>query len=211
MKECGFTLVELMISMALLTVIGTLSFVAIEAATSASVLAMAQDRVQSSVRDAMNAITTEAETAAKQSNNSLVPPLQTIEIVNAPAPGCPVELVFQVPLDGTRLLWSSPIRFRYINEDTNGNAALDPGEDVDGDGALTRRIVRMQDINGDGDEDDPGEQRPLAAANDLSDVQFALDADHSLLTIRLEASALTSGRRMERVTAAVTSRVYVCN
>ena len=129
----------------------------------------------------------------------------------APAPGCPVELVFQVPLDGTRLLWSSPIRFRYINEDTNGNAALDPGEDVDGDGALTRRIVRMQDINGDGDEDDPGEQRPLAAANDLSDVQFALDADHSLLTIRLEASARTSGRRMERVTAAVTSRVYVCN
>ena len=52
---------------------------------------------------------------------------------------------------------------------------------------------------------------PLAAANDLSDVQFALDADHSLLTIRLEAVVRTSVRRTERVTAAVTSRVYVCN
>ncbi|MGI6460372.1 MAG: PulJ/GspJ family protein [Candidatus Hydrogenedentales bacterium] len=211
MKDAGFTLVELMIAMSLLALIGIMSFVAIETAANSAALALAKDRVQSSVRDTMTALISEAELAAKQGDNSLIPPLAGIEIIQNPVPGSPVELCFQVPLDGTRQRWSTPIRFRYMNEDLNGNALLDAGEDKDGDGALTRRIVRIQDINRDGDTSDPGEIQPVGGCNDLSSVEFTLNHDHTILTITLGATARVEGRKPTLVSETVSARVYVCN
>jgi hypothetical protein len=159
----------------------------------------------------MAAIIAEAEIAARQGDNSLIPPLEEIEVIQNPVPGSPVELRLQVPLDGSRQRWSSPIRFRYMNEDLNRNALLDAGEDTDGDGALTRRIVRIQDINMDGDTADIGEARPVGGCNDLSDVEFALNDDNSILTITLTATARVDGRRPTLVSETVSARVYVCN
>src|SRR5690606_10240154 len=103
---------------------------------------------------------------------SLDPPLFPIEIKQNPVPSSPVELIFQVPAGNSGRKWSPRIRYRFINEDVNGNSWLDAGEDLDGDQQLSRRIVRIQDTNGDGDTTDPGETRPLGTANALSNVQF---------------------------------------
>ena len=51
-----------------------------------------------------------------------------------------------------------------VNEDDNGNGRLDPDEDENGDGVLTRRIVRLQD----------GESVPIASANTIDTVLFTL-------------------------------------
>ena len=162
MDKRGFTLVELTISMSILGLIAVLSFLALQSAGAAMAASSVKAGVQDNLRDVMSAVRTEVQLAAKASDNTLVPALTKIAINAAPAPKCPTEIVFQRPRNASGKLWTSAIRFRYYNEDTNGNALLDPGEDTDGDKVLSRRIQRIQDVNGDGDTADPGEVRSSA-------------------------------------------------
>ena len=209
MQRRGFTLLELMISMGILTIVGALGIVAIMASTTAANVARAKTGVQQNVRDVMNALVAEIQLTAKEADDSLDPPLEPLQIVENPVPTSPIEVVFQVPVDDTGENWTEPIHFRYINEDVNENALLDGDEDADGDGALTRRILRIEDTNGDGDTDDSGESEIVAAANDLSDVQFELDENR--LTITLTASRMIGLQRRELVTVSQTNEVYFLN
>jgi len=85
---------------------------------------------------------------------------------------------------------SAPITIAYENEDIGegslgGNGLLDPGEDVNEDGALSRRLVRSQG----------GVTTVLGGANNISAVAFQLvpnqsatDNNLTSLVIRLEAT-----------------------
>ncbi|NIA12848.1 MAG: prepilin-type N-terminal cleavage/methylation domain-containing protein [Nitrospiraceae bacterium] len=198
----GFTLLELTISMAILTVVSLLTFLVTNSSTKAAAIAEGKEGVHAAVRDAMNTLASELQLAAKTTNNALTPPLAAVQ-VNGTDPG---EVTFQIPDDSFGLRWSTPITYRFVNEDAGeglgaGNARLDEGEDLDGDGALTRHIVRVQD----------GEERVLGLTNDLSDVQFSLSPNSDVLTITLSASKVVNTRRQDLVRATATSRVYLLN
>jgi len=200
--QLGFTLLELTVSMSMLLVVSMLTLLVTSTSSSAVALSEAKETAQSSVRDSMTAMTAELALASKKSNTETVAPLslQSLQVVN------PGEIVFQVPLDSSGELWSTPITYRFVDEDIGegeyaNNGQLDPGEDTDGDGALTRRIVRIQ-----GDT-----QMALCPANDLSGVQFALSAAGDVLTINVSASKAVSNRRRDLVTATASSRVYLTN
>ena len=209
MRTQGFTLVELMISVAILVVVTGLGLVALQSSTTSIAVAKAKGDVQRSVRDIMTGLTRELQLASKRSDDSLSPPLLPLAVNTSPATGSPVEVVFQVPADGSGRNWSNPIRFRYLNEDANGNGRLDNGEDLDSDGVLARRIVRIEDRNGDGDTADAGEVTPVGAVNDLSNVQFTLNGD--VLYITVAASKLVGVRRTNPVRARATSSIYLLN
>ena len=208
-RNPGFTLLELMIAMSILAVVSLLAFVAVASSAESASAADAQSIVQQNVRDAITAMTREIQLSAKQGDDSLIPVLQPLQVNANPTANSPIEVVFQVPRDGSGRLWTNPIRFRYITEDANNNALLDAGEDGDGDGELARRIVRLEDRNGDGDTLDAGEQSTVAGANDLSNVQFAINGD--VLQITLSATKLFGRRRTNPATATATTRLYLLN
>jgi len=209
MDKHGFTLMELMMVVAILAVVGALGVAALQTSGAAMATASAKALVQDDLRDALASMKQELQLAAKNADDSLLPPLQAASVVANPAPRCPTEIVFQVPTDTTALRWTNPIRFRFYNEDTNGNGVLDPGEDGDGDGALSRRILRLEDTNGDGDTDDPGERSIVAGANNLSNVQFGVNND--VVTIALTAGKHQGLDTGHPITANVTTDIYLQN
>ncbi|MCP4642520.1 MAG: prepilin-type N-terminal cleavage/methylation domain-containing protein [bacterium] len=209
MRRAGFTLVELSISLAILTVITGLGFVALMSCSRSVAVSQAKGDVQRNVRDIMTGLSRELQIASRKADDSLSPPLNPLVISESPTEGSMMEVQFQVPIDGTGRNWSAPITYRYINEDLNSNNRLDSGEDVDEDGVLTRRIVRLQDRNDDGDSDDPGESSVIGAVNDLSSVQIVRNGD--LLTLTVTASRLVANQRTHPVTATATHNIYLTN
>ncbi len=212
MRNAGFTLLELTIATSILSVVALMAFVAVQASTNSVLVAEASGLTQANVRDALQQMAGELQLSAKVANPSLNPPLERVRVETNPAPASPMQLVFQVPLDDSGRSWSTPIRYRFVNEDVNGNGRRDSlaaEPDVDGDGLLTRRLVRLQDLNGDGDTNDPGEMRTVAGANDISNVQFAITDD--VVTVTLTSTRLVGTRRTNPITATVTSRVYLLN
>ncbi len=197
MDTRGFTLLELMIVIAIMAVISALSYVALDSSIVSMNTAALKADVMDELRNTMMLMTQQLQLAAKEGNNSLNPPLEGVAIVQNPAQLSPVEIVFQIPLDDTGLNWSRPIHLRHINGDING------------DGNVTRRVVRMQDLNGDGVIDPVTETFPLGAANNITDVQFARNGD--LITVTLTAEKQASTRRMETITATLTGQVYLLN
>jgi len=199
-RRDGFTLVELTVSMAVLTVVSLLTLIVARSTTSAVAVASAKEQAQSAVRDAVGAMTAELQLASKTSNTALIPPLNALAVTGG------TEVVFQVPADSTASTWSTPIRYRFITEDGGtgpgaGNARLDAGEDTDGDGVLTRRIVRIQD----------GVETVLGATNDISFAQFALTPAGDALTITLIATKCIQNHRRDIIQVTATSRVYLQN
>ena len=206
----GFTLIELSLSTAVLAVVAGLVFIVMLASTQSVEVADAKALAQSNVRDVLAAMTPELMLAAKDDDGAVNPPVTGLRVTQNPAPPTGlVEVLFQTPLDGTGTNYSTTIRFRYINEDLNDNNVLDEGEDLDNDSTLTRRVLRMQDRNGDGDTADAGEAEPIGGANHLSDVQFVLNND--ALTVTVEASVPFGERPEEPATARATSVVYLMN
>ncbi|GMW00047.1 MAG: hypothetical protein AMXMBFR84_11850 [Candidatus Hydrogenedentota bacterium] len=205
-RRYGFTLLELLITVALLAVVSLLGFVAVQSSVASAGTAAAKSDVQQAVRDVMAIMVTELQTAAKADNDALNPPLDRLAVTANPAANCPIEVSFQVPLDGTARNWSNRIRFRHYDEDANNNEWLDSGEDVNGDGVLTRCIWRMEDTNGDGT---PDETREVGGANCISNVQFVLNGN--VLTITLTATQLLPGFRQNPVTATTSTDVYLLN
>ena len=120
----GFTLLELLVSMAILTIVSMLTFMVTQSSASAAAVAQAKQVAQANVRDAMTAMIAEVQLAAKQGNDALAPPLEALSVVSES------EVVFQLPLDDSGTLWSTPITYRFINEDTGEtpNARLDEVE-----------------------------------------------------------------------------------
>jgi hypothetical protein len=107
-----------------------------------------------------------------------------------------------------------PLTFALVSEDTpidelGGNGKLDAGEDVDGDGALTRRMVRTQ----------PGQPlQALASANHISGVEFQLlqnanptDTRFTSLRIRLDASMAYGPNSSKLVRNSLEARIHFQN
>jgi hypothetical protein len=185
--------------MAILVVVSLLVFVVTQSTTSAVTVSEAKETAQASVRNALAEMTSELALASKHTNVGLIPPLAALNVVS------PTEITFQVPVGTSGTVWSTPITYRFVNEDVgaNGdNARLDSGEDEDGDGALTRHVARIQ-----------GEtQRVLGTANDISNVVFALNPPaNDMLTITMTATKAINDRRHDRVSATATSTVYLVN
>ncbi len=209
MENRGFTLTELMISTAILVIICALGMVAVQAASTSSATAKSKAEVQDNVRDAMEGMVAELQLASKRTDVSLTPPLRALVVTANPVAGSPVQVTFQTPEGGSGRNWSQPITFRYINEDANGDGRLNSGEDTDGDRVLSRRILRIQDLNGNGSTNDAGETRPVGGANDMSTVTFALNGN--VLTITLTSQKLIGLRRTNPARVTISSDVYLEN
>lgn len=205
----GFTLLELLVTVGLLSIVGLLGFVAMASSGQAMQVAETAGRIQNDLRETMMLMNEEIQLAAKIGDDSLDPPLFPVTIVANPVPSSPVEVRFQIPTGNSGRRWSQVIRYRFVNEDVNGNSWLDAGEDLDADRQLTRRIVRIQDINGDGDTTDPGESRPLGTANALSDVTFQLN--NGVLTVNLGAAKKSSENAAHALEATVSGQIYLLN
>lgn len=209
MDKHGFTLMELMMVAAILAVVGALGLAALQTSSTSLATASAKALVQDDLRDALASMKQELQLSAKTADDSLLPPLQAVAVVANPAPRCPTEIVFQVPTDATALRWTNPIRFRFYNEDTNANGVLDAGEDGDGDRTLSRRILRLEDTNGDGDTADPGERSVVAGANNVSNVRFGVN--NGVVTVTLTAGKLQGRDRSHPITANVSTDIYLQN
>lgn len=211
----GFSLLELSISTALLAIISLLAYYALAGSTESAALAQSKSELQGNLRDTMAIITREVGAAYTERISEgdpqtlppkLVGPIQVAESGD--------RITFQVPVPRAQGLpeASLPITIFHENEDTIGvpNAVLDPGEDANADGALTRRLVRVQD----------GVQTPLGAANTISQVRFtlvpnqnALDNTLTTLRIELEASKLhgPAGDQQKLVRGSLSSLVHLHN
>ncbi len=207
MRRAGFTLVELMIASSIFTLLSVAIYATVSATVEATGTATAESEVQQSLRDVMREITAEVQLAAAANDPTLADPLFGLQVVNVG--GVPSSITFQTPTDNTGINWSETITYFYANEDDDGDARLDAGEDDDGDGALTRRIMRSEDLNGDGDTNDPGEVRQIASANDISGVQFAFDG--AALQVTLTASKQPNHNRNQAITATLTGNVFLMN
>lgn len=209
MNKHGFTLMELMVVIAVLAIVGVLGITAVHTSSSALDTASAKSVVQDNLRDTLARMKAELQLAAKRPDPSLLPPLQAVAVNANPAPKCPTEIVFQTPEDDTALRWTNPIRFRFYNEDTNGNGLLDSGEDTDGDRSLSRRILRLEDKNGDGDTNDAGERTVVAGANNLSNVQFAIN--NNVVTVTLVSRQFQGMDKTHPIEATVSTDIYLQN
>lgn len=205
MRTQGFTLTELLIVAAILVVIGALTMTALRSSSSSMEVADAKSQVQKEVRDVMQALTRELQLASTRADDSLNPVLNAIAVVDNPAAGSPVEVVFQTPRDNSGSQWWPPTRLRYVNEDANGNGLLDDGEDLDGDGLLSRRMLRITDQNQDG----TNEEMIFGGANNLSNVQFTLDGRQ--LTVLITSTKFLGIEKESTVSASVTNRIFLQN
>lgn len=208
-NQAGFTLLEVVVAAGILVILGWVTFIALTSSVTSAEVASSKSLVIQDVRDLITSMSQELATASKRTDDSLNPRLDAIAVVPNPAAGSPVEVVFQVPTDMSGRNWSRPIRYRFLNEDANGNNLLDSGEDVDGDRVLTRRIVRIQDLDGDGSTTGAGETRILGSANNIGDIQFAIAGD--ILTITVTATDLVGKSRVNPVRTTVSTNVHLLN
>jgi len=210
MKDnAGHTMVEVMISMAILAIVSLLSFIVLQSSVSASRLSSAKVDVQNNLRDTMGVLVAELREGVSET---------TTEKTGAPDGLVPVavgdagrSITFQVaePASGEQLFdYSSPITFQLENEDANGNGRLDAGEDENEDGVLTRRVTRVQD----------GVSTPVASASSVDDVQFTLVAnqatgnnDMTTVEIVLRGSKRYGSGDGTPVVAEMTSHVRLVN
>lgn len=238
LRNKGFTLIETMIATGLLSVLSLLMFTAVQASINSTRVANAETRVQNNIRETLPDMIREIELGATAETAAGTLGVTGITVFRDGVDmdwGIAGDLVvFQIPLDNAGAAWSQPIQYRFINEDINDNGILDVGEDTidaedptadgNGDGILTRCIVREQDIDSNGDFDGAGERRIIGAANELDDVVFTLNLTGDILTVTLRSRQVmeNSGRivtleggeqRMEAhaTVAEATTQVYVLN
>lgn len=214
MSRDGFTLLELMVSMAILSVVSLLGFIVIRSSHESRVLIEAQGLVSSDLRAVMGALTAELELAYMEPRRASVLRPEGVENVEVSADGHTITFYRPVADDSPQgYRWEGPIVFTWFSEDlpadgTDGNGVLDDGEDANGNGVLDRRVLRIQG----------GETRVVGAANTISRAEFELlenedPADNRLtsLRIRIEASAAHGPGNGKLVRSALESRIRFMN
>jgi prepilin-type N-terminal cleavage/methylation domain-containing protein len=186
-KKDGFSLVELLISISVLSVVSLISYIALRTTTEAASQAEARAQIQTDLRYTMQMLTREiSEAYSQRSLDERTAPEGTNALEIG---GDGMSISFQRPelsLNTNIVRNSTPILIQYVNEDLNSdNAELDGGEDSNLDKALTRRVVAIQD----------GEMRFIGNATTISGMQFELlsspslnNDDPVLLRVRLQAS-----------------------
>ncbi len=207
MRHAGFTLVELMIASSVFTLLSVAIYATVSATVEATGTATAESEIHQSLRDVMREMTAELQLAAAENDPTLADPLFGLQVIDVG--GVPSSITFQTPTDNTGVNWTETITYSFLNEDDDGDARLDAGEDDNGDGALTRRIMRTEDLNDDGDTNDPSEVRQLASANDISGIQFVFDG--AAVQVTLTASKQPNHNRNQAITATLTGNVFLMN
>jgi len=210
--EAGYSLLELLIATSILLVISSLSMVVIQSSTESNVMGAAKEQVNADLRGTMLAVTSEVRQAYSQRTVESEPPMAPEDAFSVSVLSSGSELRFNVPRPSTTSAVpepSPPITIRFENEDTNGNGLLDSGEDGNGDGVLTRRLIRIEGA----------ETRVLGAANNISDVLFALEASPAtsvdtmnVLSVQLVGErAYGPGEEKKAVHSELVSKIHLEN
>ena len=179
--KAGFSLLEVMLSTALLAVVGSMGLMVVLSASRSVNLDQTVAYLQQEARGVLLHLSREIESAVKPAKTgfSLPPGVQGLRVIEEGS-----AITFQVPTNPGFTTFSAPITIRFESEDTPlainadfefGNAFLDWGEDLNGDGVLTRRIVRHQS----------GETRVIGGANNIAFAEFEFNEDNDLLRVRL--------------------------
>ena len=208
-------MLEMMISVSVLAVVGTLGMVATLTSSKLANVMDVKETMQAEVRATMLDITQEVQLAFKADAQNPVTgglPCSKIAVYKTgdilPTGALVGDLRFQIP-EGT--LWSTPIIYRYVYEDTNANGKLDSGEDANNNQLLDRRIVRIKD----------NKTHYLGAANTIVPnalgtnnkpvTPFSLNAAGDTLTVTLAtAKSLDTGNKTP-LKAATTGQTYIMN
>ena len=216
-----------MVSLSLLSMLAVLLIIPITMSLGAAATAASKERSHGAVRDVTQIMRAELETAA--SNIDLIP--FGVDQIEVTLDGAPVaagangnEVTFRVPTaddaDENAASWSVPITYRYDTEDTNGNSVLDNGEDDNDDDRLDRWITRLQDLNGDGDNDDGGETRIIGGTGSVSAMAFSLNNEGDILSIdvsgtdaldRSETIDYEEGRIVRTISTRLRTQIYIQN
>lgn len=181
MNTHGHSLLEVMVSTAILTVVSLLGFIVLQSSTSSAQLSSAKVDVQNDLRDTMAVLAGTLREGVTQATTEATGAPPDLAPVSVSEDGDAITIQVPEPAPGEAMFeYSTPITFWLENEDANGNGRLDPGEDTNEDGVLTRRIVRTQD----------GENRPVASARNIDEVTFELlehqaAGNNTLTTVRI--------------------------
>ncbi|MBI1318402.1 MAG: prepilin-type N-terminal cleavage/methylation domain-containing protein [Candidatus Hydrogenedens sp.] len=211
-SQAGYSLIELMIATAILMVVSSLSIIVIRSSAESNVMSSAKERVDSDLRSTMLALTTEVRQAYSERTVDSEPPMAPEEAFGVQVTNGGKQLRFTVPRRSETSpvpMASSPIVIQFQNEDTNANNVLDSGEDQNGDGVLTRRLVRVEN----------GNTEVLGSANTISDVRFTLEKGpaanvdtKNVLVVELDGSAAYgAGDTRKHVAATLESRIHLEN
>lgn len=210
-NNAGFTLVEMTMVTAMTVVVGGIVIMGLLSTLQAVKVSEASTESSNQARSVLAALEKELCMAGTVANTTVTPAVSPIAITYADVDTGRVSTIeFQEP---TGTGWSTPIRFTYLNEDDNGNGALDGDEDTDGDGVLSRRIVRTQTTGG------KTVTTIVAAANDVSDWRAELTLDKtqrpSLLDLTIQCSRRmedgTSAAQAHQAQSEVSTNIYLSN
>lgn len=210
----GYTLIEMTMSVALMSIVSLLTFVALQSTTQSSNLNGAKEQIAADLRQTMLAVTGEVRQAYTARTVDADPPIAPAEafavtIING---GKGIRFCVPEPVDGSvHPAPSDSITIEFQNEDVQGgaNALLDGSEDTNGDGVLTRRLVRRVGAS----------VEVLGASNNISDVTFSLEANSSeandilnTLVVQLQGSKKQGvGDDQFLVSSAMESRIALEN
>ncbi|HOJ68227.1 MAG TPA: prepilin-type N-terminal cleavage/methylation domain-containing protein [Candidatus Hydrogenedentes bacterium] len=205
----GFTLLELMMAMAVLGVVAVISGAVYVSTYRSTLINAAANDLQREVRDALTALNAEVQFAVKSARPGLTLPAGAQAISISPDGR---TVTYTVPTDLSGQNFSQPITIAFVTEDQPvpegswqeefGNAVLDGGEDQNGDGILNRQLVITRD----------GETHPLGAANSLANVRFALSPDGSMLIVTVTGTRRIRGAGLDQVIRFdTTSNIYLMN
>jgi len=210
----GYTLLEVALAMSILTIVSLLGFVVLKTSTDSASLANAKGEIQSGLRDVMTVLGSELAEAYSERSTEAEPPLspEGVEAVAVSEDGRAVTFHVPVPSNDSRMVvGSAPITIALENEDagqgeTAGNARLDPGEDTNEDGVLTRQLVRTE-----GDA-----SRVLGSANCIADVRFNLrptqgGAPRTVLEVELTGTKRYGGGEGRLISAQLRSDIVMSN
>ncbi len=189
-QDKGFSLLELSIATAITVVLSTMCLMGILATASTTKVIERESDCAGEMRSVMGQMSKELQLAATEANTKVNPVVAPITVVSNATTGLLDSIVFQIPVTPSTSTWSTPITYRYVNEDKNGNAMLDDGEDTDGDGRLSRRLIRRQTVGGE------VEEALLGSANNLSSVRVAVVSTVKQRPVRLDVT-IEASRNLE--------------
>ena len=235
-RSGGYTLLEVMIVAALLSGICLVTSVVLVRSTRTWRVQEAQVALSSALRDSAMSIRQEMEEASWEERSELDPPVAALAIsggskvvrdsgtsrtsadarINSDAVQptgsfgiANAAVTFHAPLALDGESWSVPITIRLRNEDLNHNLVLDLKEDLDGSGTLDRLVERVEDRNGDGDLEDPGEVRILGVGVD--GMTFTRNDDERSVSVELTGRERADDTGARMVTDTLRFTVHVKN
>lgn len=213
-KNAGFTLLEMSISVAILSIVSLLTFVTLRATSESSVSNAVKEQLGAELRETAVSLAAEIRQAYTERTVDADPPHAPEEAFSLGVINSGKGITFCTPVQipgSPRPGAGERITIEYQNEDTVGgaNGKLDASEDTNGDGVLTRRLVRKVGTS----------TQVIGAANNISGVTFTLldnAADVSqaknLLRIQLTASkGYESGGETRLITDQIETTVALEN